>query len=321
VAAAASKDIPELWRRAVELREAAKLGEEGELDRELDGWVAKRSDLPPRTVLFVTATRLLGSAPEVLRLADALTPLVDDVDADVAAAAARLLADPAFKAIAPTKRDQLANKMLARAEDAALSPDERLDFAKAAYRTGGGRERIKANKVLRSFLDSQDPELKAEGALAMAELDAVALDGELRILMERIARVPDARGRLAASYLQREDLRRQKDRLRADTLERAQDSTLPPEMTEFLEVMRLIQERHLEARTSSRSGSSTPRSTGCSSTWTPTRTCSRRSSSRSSTASSRPSTAASAPTSTRTPTTASSPSSARSTPARRTAAA
>jgi C-terminal peptidase prc len=248
VAAAASKDIPELWRRAVELREAAKLGEEGELDRELDGWVAKRSDLPPRTVLFVTATRLLGSAPEVLRLADALTPLVDDVDADVAAAAARLLADPAFKAIAPTKRDQLANKMLARAEDAALSPDERLDFAKAAYRTGGGRERIKANKVLRSFLDSQDPELKAEGALAMAELDAVALDGELRILMERIARVPDARGRLAASYLQREDLRRQKDRLRADTLERAQDSALPPEMTEFLAVLRLIQERHLEGK-------------------------------------------------------------------------
>jgi hypothetical protein len=180
VGAADRKDLPELWKRAVALREAEPLGEKGALDRALDEWLLKPAELGQRAALLVSASRLLGTAPDVSRLADALSPLVDGSDADLAAGAAQLLSDSAFKALAPSRRDQLANKMLERGQDAALAPALRLEFAKAAYRSGGGKERIKANKILRNFLDSQDPELKAEGALALAELDAAVLEGDLR---------------------------------------------------------------------------------------------------------------------------------------------
>lgn len=245
---AGQKDVPALWRRAIELRDAGALGEKGELDQALDAWLAKRETLTPQAVLLFSASRMLGTAPDVGRLADGLAPLIDGGDAGLGAAAAQLMADPAFKALAPSRRDQVANKMLARAADAALAPRPRLDFAKAAYRTGGGKERIKANQVLRTFLDSQDPELKAEGALALAELDAVLIEGDLRTTLERLAKVPDARGLLARSYLEREDLRRASDRRDGEALERAK-SSLPPELAEFWTVLRLIKQRHLEGQT------------------------------------------------------------------------
>jgi carboxyl-terminal processing protease len=248
VGTAGQKELPELWKRASALRQAEPLGEKGALDRALDEWLAKPAELSPKAALLVTTSRLLGVAPDASRLAQAIGPLVDGSDATLAAAAAQLFADNSFKALAPSRRDQLANKMLERGGDAALAPGIRLDFAKSAYRTGGGKERIKANKILRSFLDSQDPELKAMGALALAELDAAVLEGDLRTTLENLARVPDERGRMATSYLQREDLRRQVERDRANLLDRAKTSSLPPEMKEFLTVLRLIRERHLEGR-------------------------------------------------------------------------
>ena len=248
VSAADKRELAVLWQRAVELREAEALGESGELDRVLDEWLARKSELTPKATILLAASRLLGAAPEVGRVAEALGPLVDAQDASVGCAAARLLADKSFKALAPTKRDQFAAQMLARAKDAALAPKLRLDFAKAAHRSGGGKERIKANEILRQFLGSQDAELKAEGALALAELDAAVIDGELRTILERLAKVPDARGQLAASYLEREELLRKTERTRKDLLERAEKQEELPEMREFLAVVRLIEERHIEAK-------------------------------------------------------------------------
>ncbi|MSR62647.1 MAG: S41 family peptidase [Planctomycetes bacterium] len=245
---ASQKDVPALWQRALELRDAEKLASKEELDRALDSWLARAKELTPQAALLVSASRLLGSSPDVGKLVEALAPLVDAGDATLAAAASELLANRAFKTLAPTRRDEFANKMLKRAEDAALAPRLRLEFAKAAYRSGGGKERIKANTVLRSFLDSQDPELKAQGALSMAELDAVAIEGELRATLEKLKLVPDERGALAESYLQREDLRRANERTRGELLKRAEGSSTTPEMKEFLTVLRLIQERHLEGR-------------------------------------------------------------------------
>ncbi len=247
VGSADQRELPELWKRSVGLRDAEPLGEKGALDRALDEWLVKPAELAPKAALLVSASRLLGTAPDVSRVAEVLGPLIDGDDVALAAAAAQLFADPAFKALAPIRRDQLANTMLERAEDAALAPRLRLDFAKSAYRTGGGKERIKANRVLRTFLESQDPELKVEGALSLAELDAALIEGELRKTLERLSRVPDERGQLAGSYLQREDLRRQVERTRTSLLERAKTSG-PPEMKEFLTVLRLIRDRHLEGK-------------------------------------------------------------------------
>lgn len=248
VGSAADKELPALWRRAVELRDAEALGEAGELDRALDDWLARLAELSPQAAILVSASRLLGAAPDVGRIADSLTPLVDGPDAVLGSAAARILSDKTFKALAPSKRDQLANKMLARARDAALAPSVRLDFAKSAYRSGGGKERLESNQILRSFLSSQDAELKAEGALAMAELDAARFEGELQSTLERLAKVPDARGLLASSYLQREDLRRTNDRTRNELLAREEKAAPNPEMKEFLSVLRLIKERHLDGQ-------------------------------------------------------------------------
>lgn len=249
VAAAAERSVAELWRRSVELREAAGLGEKGELDRELDQWIARRAELAPPAALLLVAARLLGAPPDPARLAEALTPVLEGADPELAAAAAQLLADPAFKGLAPSRRDGQAGTMLERAEDRALAPDLRLTFAKAAYRTGGGKERLKANKILRDFLESKDPELKAEGALATAELGAIVLEGDLRTILENLARVPDERGRLARSYLAREDLQREKDRLRDDVVRRLEGGSTTPEMRQFLAVLGMIRNLHLEGRT------------------------------------------------------------------------
>ena len=57
VGAASKKDVPALWKRAVELRSTAKLGEAGELDRVLDEWLAKRKELAPEATLLLAAKR------------------------------------------------------------------------------------------------------------------------------------------------------------------------------------------------------------------------------------------------------------------------
>jgi C-terminal peptidase prc len=249
VRAAPERSLEELWRRAVELREAEALGEAGELDRRLDEWIVRRAELPPSALLFAVAARLPGAAPDPSRLAEALAPLVESPEVELAAAAAELLAAGTFKTLSPSRRDALANAMLERAKDKALPPSARLAFAKSAFQNGGGKERLKANQVLRSFLESRDPELRAEGALASAELEAIVIDGDLRAILEDLARIPDARGALAKSYLKNEDLRRANERTRDDLLKRFKDGSAPPEMRQFLAVLGLIQNYHLEGRT------------------------------------------------------------------------
>jgi carboxyl-terminal processing protease len=113
---------------------------------------------------------------------------------------------------------------------------------------GGGKERIKANQIFRGFLDSKDPELKAEGGLAMAELDSAVIEGDLRETLERLARVPDARGALASAILRREDLRRDGERAKSDLLKRAENSNLPLEVKEFLAVLSMVKQRHIDGK-------------------------------------------------------------------------
>jgi C-terminal peptidase prc len=136
--------------------------------------------------------------------------------------------------------------MLTRAEDPALASALRLDFARSAYKVGGGKERLAANRTLRGFLTAQDAELQALGALALAELGAATIEGELRATLERLAKLPDTKGELAAAYLEQEDLRRANDRKQGERLSKALDSNAPLEIQEFMAVLRMIKERHLE---------------------------------------------------------------------------
>ncbi|NOT32490.1 MAG: hypothetical protein HOP15_18750, partial [Planctomycetes bacterium] len=76
VGSAGNMELDKLWQRAVELREAEARGEKGELDRVLDEWLAKGKELPPKAAILVSASRLVGSAPDVGRIAETLSPLV-----------------------------------------------------------------------------------------------------------------------------------------------------------------------------------------------------------------------------------------------------
>ena len=63
VESASQKDVPALWKRALELRDAEKLASKEELDRALDVWLGKPKELTPQAALLVSASRLLGAAP------------------------------------------------------------------------------------------------------------------------------------------------------------------------------------------------------------------------------------------------------------------
>jgi len=83
----------------------------------------------------------------------------------------------------------------------ALDPKVRLSAARALWRLETPRK-SKAKQVFRDFLKAQDPDLRAEGALALAEIGDGRQPGvrkELRVL----ATEPGLRGKLANAYIKR----------------------------------------------------------------------------------------------------------------------
>ena len=247
--ATASRSVDEIWTRAGELRDAAILGEPGELDRILDRELRDSRALSPGALLLAAAARLQGTDPEAAPLARALELLIARPDEEYASAAAELLGDPLFRGLTGSKRSQLTKDLLKAAKDTGRSPAYRLSFAKSGYVIGGGRERREANKVMKSFLSSDDAELRAQGALALAELDHMPIEGELRRTLERLERTPDARGALAKAYLRREQTRELVDRRYRELRRQSNDQNVPPELKQFLYVLHMIQATHLEGMT------------------------------------------------------------------------
>ncbi len=236
----------ELWGRAEGLRAAAELGEEGELDRILDQELVKADALPPHAALLLTAARLQGKSPDAVLLTDALIPLFDSPDEEIAAGAASLLNNKTFKGLIRTRREELSKKLLELAADSNRPPELRLEFAKGAYRLGSGKARHDAVELMRSFLDSSDPSLSSQGALALAESTELALEGRLREVLEGLAKVPNERGRLAAAYLALEDERRLRESDKRELRDRYESKGEPSGLEELQFVRNLIQSRHLE---------------------------------------------------------------------------
>ncbi len=235
----------ELWGRAERLRAAAELGEEGELDRVLDQELLKADALAPHAALLLTAARLQGKSPDAVLLTDALIPLFDSADEEIAAGAASLLNNKTFKGLVRTRREELSKQLLELAADSNRAPELRLEFAKGAYRLGSGKSRHDAVELMRSFLDSSDPALSSQGALALAEATELALEGRLREVLEVLAKVPNERGRLAAAYLALEDERRLRESDKRELRDRY-ESKEPSALEELQFVRNLIQSRHLE---------------------------------------------------------------------------
>jgi C-terminal peptidase prc len=246
LAMAQNRSTPELWSRARELRSAERLGGEGELDRALDARLRRIDGLSAKARLLLASARMQGDEADPVILLGALEPLLESVDEELARGAASLFADKTFKGLNRGRRNELVEAFQTRADDTDRSPGYRLDFAMAAYRLGAGSARRKANAVMRSFLDSTDPELRAQGALAIAGATEADITGTLRDVLEELALVPNERGRLAAAYLKLEDERSFAQRKLRDVRNELGKDSLPEEFEELLAVKKKISEQHLE---------------------------------------------------------------------------
>jgi C-terminal peptidase prc len=246
--AASAETREDLWTRALELRDAEGFVGSGELDRILDRYLGKAGELSPQAVLLFSACRIQGEDPDAALLSAALSPILDAPDQELGTAAAGLLGDSIFKGLRSGAKDELVEALLERAADASRSPTMRLRLAHSAHVLGTGRQARTARGEIAAFLDSEDPELRAHGALTLAALRGEPIEGQLRMELERLARVPDQEGELAAAFLKRADMRELHDRALKDLRAKYRDEQgkVPSELAELLAVKRRIEVSHLE---------------------------------------------------------------------------
>jgi carboxyl-terminal processing protease len=151
----------------------------------------------------------LGEAGDGARARDTLLALVEpDVPAPTAEAAAAALGLPPFTVEADLRSD-VAEALAERLDRPEFPASVRLRVAVSLFEVGGGSHRTLARDRLKGFLRSEDPELRAAGALALASIrDLDSAREELR----RLAAEPTDRGKLARLFLDREQDQRNYDR-------------------------------------------------------------------------------------------------------------
>ena len=238
-------------------REAARVG--GLLDEELgaamDATVDARlraGEKDPRRLLFLVSLRLDGDDVDHGLVATAATGALDAEDPDLARAAADLLG-----AIAPEISDrdakvEAADKLLERAGGKG-DIELRVACAIAATRLGRGSQIASARRVLASFLESSDPNLRAAGALGFAEIGAVEEVDGVEDELSRLSQLPGESGRLARAYL--EQLRQDRfyesrlRRMRREEGNRRLGGEMPNDLARIERLIALIQELHLEGDT------------------------------------------------------------------------
>lgn len=139
---------------------------------------------------------------EILAL---LTPVAaaDDVDQQVAAVSV-LSDDTLFnRRLLPDVRELLGEKV----GNDLLAPDVRIEAARGLWRIGSESEQLQAKRTLNEFLEARDEGLRVRAALALAELNT-DLSGAAGDVLRGVAGQPTLEGKLAASYLRREEERR-----------------------------------------------------------------------------------------------------------------
>lgn len=252
--AAESLSVDQLWSLASSLVTTAReLGPGSDLDAALDS-ALRAGGLSPKAELFVIAARLRGDDADLALLGERLVGLFDSADAGVATAAAALLEDDQFVAVDEERRAELVAALLAGAQDGNREPAFRMECATSAILRGDGAQRREGRVELLAFLNSSDPELRGQAALALARVG----DRETaREELERLAELPGADGRLAASLIQQEEIiehkERQKRNLREYFMEKldkaggAGSQSRESRMVENL--IQMVEQRHLEGDT------------------------------------------------------------------------
>ena len=244
------EDAAGIWREAA--RVGGLLDEElgAAMDAALDGRLKSESD--PRKVLFMATLRLDGDDVDHGLLATAVTRALDAEDQDLARAAADLLGGMAPEISDRDAKGDAADRLLERARGTG-SVELRVASAIAATRLGRGSQIAAARRVLGSFLESADPNLRAAGALGFAEIGAVEEIDGVEDELGRLSMLPGESGRLARAYL--EQLRQDRfyesrlRRMRRDEGSRRLGGDLPKDLARIERLISLIQELHLEGDT------------------------------------------------------------------------
>jgi len=122
----------------------------------------------------------------------------------------------------------------------ALDPGLKLEAARSLWKASRNH-RPQAKKVLRRYLESEDPELRAAGALTLAEFEDY---DSAKSVLETLKDEPTARGRLARSYLRSIDVDRQ---LQSAYYENAKFLKSESKFDLLAEVMHDIEQYHLLA--------------------------------------------------------------------------
>ncbi|MDF1729498.1 MAG: S41 family peptidase, partial [Sulfitobacter sp.] len=211
---ARSLSVEELWDAARKL--AIEVGDEyGEpfdeaLDKRLqstESW-DREADAKGtgRQILFLVAARVYGEDPDAEALQGALLPLLESAEPDLVLGALSLVPMIGYESMEEDPRAELTNDLLRFAENENKSAALRVRAAMTAHQVALGRQVPRAQRVLSDYLGASDPGLRAEGALALAQLgvlkDAPGVQSEL----EALANNPGPRGQLAAALLKQESL-------------------------------------------------------------------------------------------------------------------
>jgi carboxyl-terminal processing protease len=251
-----SEKLPEragedLWRQVRALTDLSRKVDGQDLAAAVDPLLADTT-LSPSARIFAVALRLQAADPDVAKMAGVLGPLFQDARPEITLAAAQLATDPQFKTLAEEERATLSGALSKLSEDGARTPELRLECAVALHSLGGVEERRSAWRLMNGFLGSQDPELRQQGALALARTHA-EVTGALRDELRRMAAVPGERGRMADAFLRNAlteeywntKLRRQAELYEAKAPDEAKIDPNDPGAI-FLRVLSVVSQAHLE---------------------------------------------------------------------------
>ena len=254
-AAAAELELEELWRSVREV--SSLLGDEvgAPFDAAVDR--ALERAMPPRSKLFLVATRLSGDDLDWERIAEALQDALGGDDALATAGAAGIVASTVeLKQQSEDVRRGLGGVLLEIAADGMREPELRVECAVAAHAVGSGAQMDRARGMLYGFLESTDPHLRAQGALGLAGLGVIEGVAEVEGELERLAATPGEQGRLANAYLKQLELRRFHDnQLRTARQERsnlAMGGAVGKDLERLERLIALVQQFHLDGEKASR---------------------------------------------------------------------
>lgn len=193
---AASSDLTALWPLSAELIELGK-----STPRSEEAMRKALKEASPRAVLVLSRALLqLDKTHYSDEVAASLVKIVESQEPE-AEPAARLLGSELLR-LSRQEEGAILKRLADRLADGTLSSRTRIAAAQALWVLGDSENKRQALRELKTFLKSEDADLRIEGALALAACDAV---DDAATFLRKVQFEPTERGRLAALYLKRED--------------------------------------------------------------------------------------------------------------------